>query len=200
MSPNLLNDIKWPDESSIVRRRYQHPTLVALRSLFHNIGILSSLGYLILLFVVQPCLAEQFRQRNELAVTTLLRLRALVSTLQKRLKVSPVTILGFNQHDKYIERATQTDNDSTAPSQTKGYLTDINEKLRQAAQVLEVQNLLDGNQSDRNTVAGLTFQMKLLVDQVELTDQSKVVNGKCRDVIDNLRTIKGTYVNGGRMK
>ena len=90
--------IHWPDESKILPYKQKPRVLHQIEKLFYNAGVTVSLLYLALKLVIQPTLERHFDQRIQLSSECLLHLRRFVSLLTKKIKATPISAIGFNEH------------------------------------------------------------------------------------------------------
>lgn len=201
---NNINNVIWPKQSMIVRRKVRSPTVSFIQSLFNNIGISSSVAYFVLITVIQPILNTQFLQRTELSASVLLNVRRLAVSLQRRIKTTPLSILGFNEKGGYVERATQTDNndDNNVFGVSDEYdsnecnpLLNTRDRLKEINDDLDTFNELQKNRSSTN-LDQLNLEIKLATDQIMLSDESNEVANKMQDVTASIREIKGWFVSG----
>lgn len=194
------NQINWPQPEQISSISRNSKTLKTIKSIFYNSGLVMSLLYLLLEFVIRPILDVQYEQRNSLTAAALLKLRRIVANLQKWITTTPVAVIGFNETANTIERCTQTSEDSIISK----YLPEstwesINDKLEDINIHLEIFNgVCDRPSQSRDN---LIFQSQLIVDQLSSADsegstdreQAQEISYK---ITENIRDIKGWFVNG----
>ncbi|CAI4743680.1 CMF_HP2_G0040430.mRNA.1.CDS.1 [Saccharomyces cerevisiae] len=67
-------------------------------------------------------------------------------------------------------------------------------QLQNMKQELQYFNRSSGQPSE--SIDDFVFQIKMVTDQVELTDRSRAFSNKSRNIIQGIREIKGWFVNG----
>ncbi|CCK70766.1 Pex17p KNAG_0F00970 [Huiozyma naganishii CBS 8797] len=199
----------WPDASRIVKTSASRDPLVGLiTKLCYNAGMVSSVLYLLLIAIIQPCISRQIDQRRELNVTALLRLRRAVSYLCSKLKTTNVSVFGFNDNGATVERCTQTSSTSDSEQNLGGdmfeaslseavkkdYWNLANMKLKHISFDVSQYNARMGERSPPREQ--LQFEIKSVKNQVSLCDESKEIKKKTDRITDNIREIKGWFVNG----
>ncbi|KAL3229519.1 Peroxisomal membrane protein PEX17 [Nakaseomyces bracarensis] len=202
---HIAGDIKWPDQALIRNYNGRNRTIRTIRTIFYNTGLIFTIFYLIASTVVQPLLEVQVFQRLELSAQTLLGVRRLMSKLLKRLKSTDSSVIQLATGDsKYIERSVQTDH---VPSDDYCYRDSMEEEYSTAstwqsigsklASVKETVDRFNTNCARPSTnIENLTFQAKLVIDQLELSDNTEKIHLMTKESIDSIREMKGWYVNG----
>ncbi|EGA57145.1 Pex17p [Saccharomyces cerevisiae FostersB] len=142
---------------------------------------------------VEPTLQKQYQQRNDFSLFVLLRLRRIIAQLQKRLVMTPVSSLGFNEQNNFVERSTQTSDDNII-REDNSHWAEMIYQLQNMKQELQYFNRSSGQPSE--SIDDFVFQIKMVTDQVELTDRSRAFSNKSRNIIQGIREIKGWFVNG----
>lgn len=195
-----MESIHWPDESKILPYKQKPRVLHQIEKLFYNAGVTVSLLYLALKLVIQPILEQHFDQRIQLSSECLLHLRRFVSLLTKKIKATPISAIGFNEHKIqgtsvcYVERCTQTEEPlgSDASKKTTRWGC-VNEKLKSAKQGLVEFNELN-DRSDH--LDSFSFQTKLVNDLIAQSNTQSGLANTTRDITKNTREMKGWFLNG----
>ncbi|EDO17991.1 hypothetical protein Kpol_1054p38 [Vanderwaltozyma polyspora DSM 70294] len=188
-------DIKnWPNPVQVVRTTRPNPTIEAIRSIFYNSGFTVSVIYLLLEFIFKPSLERQYEQRVDLNGICLLQVRHLVVSLQKRLKTTPVSIIGFNETEATIEKSTQTGEDKRIIRDYDDPWEGINDNLEQCSFKLDLFNNDCGRPSI--IVENFTDQTKVLTDQLNDYNQTNNKPKISHDITQGIREMKGWFVNG----
>ncbi|CAI1672607.1 hypothetical protein SEUBUCD646_0N01170 [Saccharomyces eubayanus] len=185
--------IDWPSNANIKRMEKINPTLKTIKTLLYNGGLIYAFLYSVVVMFVEPILQKQYLQRHDLSLSTLLHLRRCIAQLQKKLTKTPVSALGYNEHDKYMERSTQTSDDNII-QEDNSHWPEINVQLQSVKQELQYFNKFSGQTSE--TIEDFVFQTKMVTDQVQVTDNSQIFSNKSRDIIQGIREMKGWFVNG----
>lgn len=185
--------IDWPSNENIKRMEKINPTLKTIKTLLYNGGLVYAFLYSVVVMFVEPILQKQYLQRRELSLSTLLQLRRYIAQLQKRLMMTPVSALGYNEYDKHVERSTQTSDDNMI-QEDNSHWPEINVQLQSVKQELQYFNRFSGQPSE--ITEDFVFQTKMVTDQIKLTDRSQKFSDKSRDIIQGIREMKGWFVNG----
>lgn len=204
-----MESIKWPEDSEIRPRAISgikdDPIVKSIQKLCYNTGIASSILYFITLALVQPSLQKLFRQRQELALVTLLRLRKSLVSLVARIKKRNVSQLEFNKTATTVSRFVQTDDtpqtmmDENREEENQEYYssndwTMLNTKLKQINYILNKRVIVLRH---LDSMEYFNFQVKLLIDHIEsYKDMSTNFHGKAENIRDSIREMKGWFVNG----
>ncbi|CAI4035907.1 hypothetical protein SMKI_14G1160 [Saccharomyces mikatae IFO 1815] len=186
-------NINWPSDVDIRRVERPNPTVKAIKSILYNGGSIYAFLYFFVAMFVEPMIQKQYLQRHDFSLFILLRLRGMISKLQKRLVMTPVSSLGYNEQNNYVERSTQTSDDNTI-QEGNSYWTEMIDQLQTVKRELQYFNGSTDRPSE--SIDDFVFQVKMVTDQVELTDRSQNLSKKSRDVIQSIREIKGWFVNG----
>ncbi|CCC71037.1 hypothetical protein NCAS_0G01500 [Naumovozyma castellii] len=192
----IWQNLNWPKNATIRKRKIRDPTFTAVQSILYNGGLLAALLYSIATLLIQPILADQYEQRHEFALAALLKVRKLISTLQSRLRTTPVSILGANETQTTIERCTQTslDTDNDFADENDTPLESISQRIYNLKWKLSQFNANDSRTS--NAIEGFNFQTKLVKDQIDnLNTPTKAIDGS-KNIVASLREMKGWFVNG----
>lgn len=190
---NLPRHIDWPSDVDIKRAERTNPTVKAIKSLLYNGGSIYAFLYFFVAMFVEPMLQKQYQQRNDFSLFVILRLRRIIAQLQKRLVMTPVSSLGYNEQNNSMERSTQTSDDNVI-QEDNSHWAEITYQLQSVKQELQYFNRSSGQRTE--SMDDFVFQIKMATDQVELTDRSQIFSNKSRDVIQEIREIKGWFVNG----
>ncbi|CAI4051301.1 hypothetical protein SUVZ_14G1170 [Saccharomyces uvarum] len=185
--------IDWPSNENIKRMEKINPTLKTIKTLLYNGGLFYAFLYSVVVMFVEPILQKQYLQRRDLSLSTLLHLRRCIAQLQKRLMMTPVSALGYNEHDKHVERSTQTSDDNMI-QEDNSHWPEINVQLQSVKQELQYFNRFSGQPSE--IIEDFVFQTKMVTDQIKITDRSQKFSDKSRDIIQGIREMKGWFVNG----
>ncbi|CAI4049576.1 Pex17p SKDI_14G1150 [Saccharomyces kudriavzevii IFO 1802] len=185
--------IDWPSDENIKRVERINPTVKAIKTLLYNGGSIYAFFYFVVAMFVEPMLRKQYLQRHDFSLSILLRLRRTIAQLQKRLVTTPVSSLGYNEQSKFVERSTQTSDDNITQGNS-GRWPGINDQLHSVKRELQYFNRTSVQPLE--CIDDFIFQIKMVTDQVELTDKSQKIINKSRDVIQGIREIKGWFVNG----
>lgn len=206
MDVSSLDNINWPNESMIRRQKVISPTLRWIYALFNSTGVATSTIYTVLLLIVKPQLLKQFQQRDELSATVLMNARKLVVSLQRRIKTTPVMVLGFNESGNYIEHTTQTEVDNSL--EPLNFVMKDKDETAPASRWQEIVSRLDDINTDLDTFNKLhenrsTTQMhsftdncKLLSAQINHIDGTNLVIATTSDLKKSIREVKGWFVSG----
>lgn len=189
---NRSDPISWPDESRIVSRNTRNATLDYIRNLFHNTGLITSVIYLALKFILVPCLEQQYSQRINVSASTLLNLRKLVSRLQNSISTNDVAIIGYNEHNDSVERCTQTSEDELKPLESSW--STINKRLRDSA--MHLQRFVDSNSSELVNMNSFNMDARSLSDRFNLESRTEPQIELNRKMITSIREVKGWFING----
>lgn len=186
--------IRWPEEASIQKRVLRNSTASTIQSLFANTGIVVSIIYITIKQIIVPSLNEKYLQRIDFSASILLYLRRILAELQGRLKVTPVSSLGFNEVDGRIERSTQTsDDDHQLANECPSRWERFNNKLKEAENQLQFFNL---SANSTKNMDSFHLQVKLLVDSIKMNDSAEKTEECCNRIIRSVREAKGWFVNG----
>ncbi|QHS75710.1 Pex17p [Saccharomyces paradoxus] len=189
---SLPRYIDWPSDVDIKRAERTNPTVKAIKSLLYNGGSIYAFLYFFVAMFVEPMLQKQYQQRNDFSLFVILRLRRIIAQLQKRLVMTPVSSLGYNEQNNSVERSTQTSDDNVI-QKDNSHWAEITYQLQSVKQELQYFNRsLD---QPTESMDDFVFQIKMATDQVELTDRTQTFSNKSRDVIQEIREIKGWFVN-----
>ncbi|CAL9733082.1 peroxisomal membrane protein Pex17p [Monosporozyma unispora] len=204
-----MDNIEWPQESQIRGRvKYRvkdEPIVKFIQKLCYNTGIASSILYFITLALVQPSLQRLYRQRQELALVTLLRLRKSLVSLVARIKTQNISQLEFNKTATTVSRYVQTDEsphtmmDEDREEEEREYYdsndwTMVNTKLKQINYILNQRVIIVRH---LDSMEYFNFQVKLLIDQIDsYDDKSTELHEKAENIRDSIREMKGWFVNG----
>ncbi|CAI4897279.1 CHS_3a_G0044880.mRNA.1.CDS.1 [Saccharomyces cerevisiae] len=186
-------NIDWPSNIGIKKVEGTNPTVNAIKGLLYNGGSIYALLYFVIAMFVEPTLQKQYQQRNDFSLFVLLRLRRIIAQLQKRLVMTPVSSLGFNEQNNFVERSTQTSDDNII-REDNSHWAEMIYQLQNMKQELQYFNRSSGQPSE--SIDDFVFQIKMVTDQVELTDRSRAFSNKSRNIIQGIREIKGWFVNG----
>lgn len=201
----IKQTMNWPDESRIIRARPKQLTLVKIQNLFYNTGLIVCVMYVFVAMIIQPSLQAAYNQRIEFSVSALLKARKLVTFLEKRIKTTPITVLGFNEvvnletNKRYLERSTQTDEpaevykncEKSSEGNEKGW-SRIAERLKTVNEALQDFN----NQNDRaEYLDSFSFQVKLVHDQLSNIDGRSKINAVMKEFTQTTREMKGWFIN-----
>ncbi|CCD25685.1 Pex17p NDAI_0F03670 [Naumovozyma dairenensis CBS 421] len=191
-----MTTMTWPDDKKIIPYNPRDKTLSTIKALFYNVGFTTAFIYSVVSLVLEPLLRVQFEQRHQLSLYTLLRIRRVVNSAQKKLRTTPVSTLEFNKQDKSAERCIQTDDlfEKEVTFEAQTHWPDIESKINGA--VWKLNHINQSIHSSSNDIASFSFQVKLLTDQMQLTDTSEKVIHKAKKVAVSIRQIKGWYVQG----
>ena len=206
----MMDKIKWPQKSQIrsrdISKFKDDPIYKYIKSLCNKTGIISSILYLLTLVVVRPALQRQYEQRQEFALSVLLRLRRTLVTLTARVKDKNVALLEFNKNKTTVDRSIQTD---LTPSNTwNQYDMEYEEQRDEDDETSSISNKLKQinyyvNQHEivmrhLDSTDLCTFQLKLLTNQVESSEErvTTEIRSKSENVTQSIREIKGWFVNG----
>lgn len=193
--------IEWPNESQIVKGRVRNPTLIFIKNLFNNVGMISSIIYAVLVLVIKPILAKQFLQRCDLSATTLINIRKLVVYLQRKITSTPIEILGFNERGNYIDHTTQTketeeyDRTPDTLDNNNSVLLNIRDRLRELNDDLDTFNSVNMNRSKVN-LENFQLNTKLVVQDIENASNTEQFSEETDNLIKSIREIKGWFVSG----
>ncbi|AAS50595.1 ABL176Wp [Eremothecium gossypii ATCC 10895] len=203
-----MNHIKWPNEANIVP--YKRPkTLQQITGLFYNAGFLFSAMYLLTSLILRPLLLRSHNQRLEMSYITLLRLRKLVNDLAKRLKTTPVTVIGFNERVaegtnsgvKYVDRCSQTSQEDFEQANMHLPHTDpstenwerINGRISQA--ITSLNSFAYENAHTLDHCDRFSFEAKLLADSLD-QHRDTSFNKKCTEISDTIIELKSWFIRG----
>ncbi|CAI4737995.1 BDM_1a_G0045470.mRNA.1.CDS.1 [Saccharomyces cerevisiae] len=186
-------NIDWPSNIGIKKVEGTNPTVNAIKGLLYDGGSIYALLYFVIAMFVEPTLQKQYQQRNDFSLFVLLRLRRIIAQLQKRLVMTPVSSLGFNEQNNFVERSTQTSDDNII-REDNSHWAEMIYQLQNMKQELQYFNRSSGQPSE--SIDDFVFQIKMVTDQVELTDRSRAFSNKSRNIIQGIREIKGWFVNG----
>ncbi|AGO10280.1 AaceriABL176Wp [[Ashbya] aceris (nom. inval.)] len=203
-----MNDIPWPNEANIVP--YKRPkTLQQVTGLCYNAGFLFSAMYLLTSLILRPLLLRSHNQRLELSYMTLLRLRKLVNDLAKRLKTTPVTVIGFNERVaegansgvKYVDRCSQTSQEDFEQTTMHTSYSDpsmenwerITGRISQAATSLNSFAYENAHTLDHCDRFG--FEAKLLADSLDQHKDTSF-NKKCTEISETIIELKSWFIRG----
>ncbi|QLG74221.1 hypothetical protein HG535_0G01050 [Zygotorulaspora mrakii] len=190
----LSDSLEWPHESEIVRKRPKNYTLVYISKVFYNTGSILLTVFLIIKSIILPSLTSNYKQREVLSVSTIVGLRKLISSLQKRLKFTPVSALGFNEQNGTIERSTQTTDDTSDIIHNEmTRWKSLNEALQDATDHLQHFNTALKPSTFMNS---FSFQTKLVADQLQQDRSSDQESDLCNKAVTSIRGVKGWFVNG----
>ncbi|EJS42091.1 pex17p [Saccharomyces arboricola H-6] len=186
-------NIDWPSDENIKRIEKINPTVKSLKTLLYNGGLIYSFLYFVVAMFIEPMLKKQYLQRHDFSLSALLHLRRIIAQLQKRLVMTPVSALGYNEQNKFVERSTQTSDDNIVRD-NNSHWPEIADQLQSVKQELQYYNRSVGQPPE--SMDDFIFQVKMVTDQIKLTDKSEKFSNKSRDVIQGIREIKGWFVNG----
>ena len=186
-------NIDWPSNIGIKKVEGTNPTVNAIKGLLYNGGSIYAFLYFVSAMFVEPTLQKQYQQRNDFSLFVLLRLRRIIAQLQKRLVMTPVSSLGFNEQNNFVERSTQTSDDNII-REDNSHWAEMIYQLQNMKQELQYFNRSSSQPSE--SIDDFVFQIKMVTDQVELTDRSRAFSNKSRNIIQGIREIKGWFVNG----
>ncbi|AQZ14586.1 PEX17 (YNL214W) [Zygosaccharomyces parabailii] len=187
-----IDPVEWPDEANIVSTSRKNATLAYIQNLFHNAGLTMSVIYLMLKLVLVPALDEQYRQRADFSGLLLIRLRQLVCKLQNSLRSTSVSVIGYNEGEKTVERCTQTSEDERGSPESRW--TAINKKFGDAGTHLRQftkSNALPPHQMDTFNAAS-----RLLADKLKDEVDADTSSGVDKSIVDSVREVKGWFVSG----
>lgn len=201
-----IPDVVWPDQTLIRNYNGRNRTINTIRSIFYKTGLIFTVFYIIASAVVQPLLEVQVLQRLDLSAQTLLGVRRLMTKLLKRLEKTDSSLIPLTAGtNDYIDRVIQTEQ----PQTDDYYYHDDFEEVehassstwqnisRRLADVKQTVERFNNNCSRPSTnIENLTFQAKLVVDQLDLSDNTEKVHRLSKEAIDSIREMKGWYVNG----
>ena len=206
MTPSNLDRIVWPDESRITQQHVTSPTLRWIYALFNGTGVATSIIYSVLLLIVKPQLVTMFSQRCELSAAALMSARKLVVSLQRRIKATPLMILGYNESGNYIEHTTQTETDNyldpldfvmedkdNGPPVSRWH--EITSRLDDINTDLDTFNKLHENRSNKQ-IQSFSDSCKLLSNQINHIDGTNLVIATTGDLKKSIREVKGWFVSG----
>lgn len=204
-----MENIRWPHESQIRPRApsgiKDEPIVKFIQKLCYNTGIASSILYFITLALVQPSLQRLFKQRQELALVTLLRLRKSLVSLVARIRKQNVSQLEFNKTATTVSRFVQTDEppqtmlDENREEEGQDYYSSnnwsiLNTKLKQINYILNQRVIILRH---LDSMEYFNFQVKLLTDHIDgYKDMSGEYHDKAENIKDSIREMKGWFVNG----
>ncbi|AQZ10135.1 PEX17 (YNL214W) [Zygosaccharomyces parabailii] len=187
-----IDPVEWPDETKIVSTSRKNATFSYIQNLFHNAGLTMSVIYLMLKLVLVPALDERYRQRADFSASLLIRLRKLVCKLQNSLRTTSVSVIGYNEGEKTIERCTQTSEDERDVSESRWTAIskrfgDAETHLRQFAK----SNALPPHQMDTFNATS-----RLLADRLKDEVDADHSSGIDKSIVDSVREVKGWFVSG----
>lgn len=187
--------IRWPQDDHIIRMPQRRATATAIQNLFSNTGIIVSILFILVKQVIQPSLESHFSQRVGLSASTLLQVRRLVATLKGMLVYTPISSIGFDGTNGEVERSTQTsEDDHKLLEGRENRWGKFNDKLKEANEHLQRYNTAAISSS--KNMDSFQFQMKLVVDEIQLNEDADKASERCRKIVDSVRELKGWFVNG----
>lgn len=199
--------MRWPDESMITRRAQKNKSLIFIQNLFYNAGIGVCALYMLTIMIVQPLLHSQTEQRIQLSTDVLLRIRKCVSSLERRLKETAISSIGFNEEVASstgvatVEKCTQTDDftDSDPKDEKASGWVKILTRLQYARGVFDNFNKKEegeDGEKGHDRFLPLKFQVQSLNSKLlslESRDESARNHKKSLHAI---REMKGWVING----
>lgn len=187
-----IDPVEWPDEAKIVSTSRKNATLAYIQNLFHNTGLTMSVIYLVLKLVLVPALDEQYGQRADFSASLLIRLRKLVCKLQNSLRTTSVSVIGYNEGEKTVERCTQTSEDERGLSESRW--TAINKRFGDAG--THLRRFAKSNALPPHQMNTFNAASRLLADKLKEEVDSDNSFGVDKSIVDSVREVKGWYVSG----
>ncbi|CCH58872.1 hypothetical protein TBLA_0B00270 [Henningerozyma blattae CBS 6284] len=211
--------VDWPTESNIIVGKRPNVTFILIQRLLHGSGIITSIFYIIIKYFVQPSLEKQIQQRYEFSAFTLLKARSLVQKLQRYSKnvdgdgnVRDESDIHLHFSNSDVEDGfdyyglTKTNGHSRENVSMYGAITRINKHLTDCNKRLIRFNNSEWRSRDTDNdedsaimnsqIELFNFQARLLVDQLELSDNSSELAKISNEITTNIRELKGKFING----